>query len=71
DRYTGRALGGCVYHVAHPGGRPFEEQPVNDLEAEGRRMSRFTPHGHTPGLLEPRKAIVSAEFPMTLDMRRQ
>ncbi|MBY8976807.1 transglutaminase family protein [Rhodobacteraceae bacterium NNCM2] len=71
DRYSGRALGGCTYNVSHPGGRPFEEQPVNDLEAEGRRMARFIPHGHTPGHWQPRVADVSPEFPLTLDMRRQ
>ncbi|MEM1276499.1 MAG: transglutaminase family protein, partial [Pseudomonadota bacterium] len=71
DRFTGRALGGCSYFVAHPGGRPFEEQPVNDLEAEGRRMARFTPHGHTPGLWSPSQPNMSPEFPLTLDMRRQ
>ncbi|MEM9044984.1 MAG: transglutaminase family protein [Pseudomonadota bacterium] len=71
DRFTGRALGGCSYFVAHPGGRPFEEQPVNDLEAEGRRMARFTPHGHTPGMWAPSQPDMSPQFPMTLDMRRQ
>ncbi|MEM1382749.1 MAG: transglutaminase family protein [Pseudomonadota bacterium] len=71
DDWTGQSLGGCVYHVAHPGGRPFEEQPVNDLEAEGRRMARFQPMGHRPGSYAPRSPRISTDFPMTLDLRRQ
>ncbi len=71
DRFSGRSLGGCTYSVSHPGGRPFDEQPVNDLEAEGRRMARFSPYGHTPGDWTPRPANISPEFPLTLDMRRQ
>jgi uncharacterized protein (DUF2126 family) len=71
DAYTGRSLGGCTYHVAHPGGRSFETQPVNDLEAEGRRLSRFQPNGHSPGHIQPQSAVTSDEFPFTLDMRLQ
>ncbi|MCG8528158.1 MAG: transglutaminase family protein, partial [Opitutales bacterium] len=71
DTWTMRAVAGCRYHVAHPGGRNYDVFPVNTYEAESRRLSRFEPHGYSP---EPYLSVpevkLSVDFPGTLDLRR-
>ncbi|MBN2791605.1 MAG: transglutaminase family protein [Desulfuromonadales bacterium] len=54
DGWNGRSIGGCTYHVSHPGGRSYEEFPVNAITAESRRVSLFRDTEHTQGPLEPR-----------------
>jgi uncharacterized protein (DUF2126 family)/transglutaminase-like putative cysteine protease len=69
DTWMERSLGGFQYHVMHPGGRNYEQFPVNSYEAESRRRARFSPLAHTPGRLVVAPPRPSREFPHTLDLR--
>jgi uncharacterized protein (DUF2126 family)/transglutaminase-like putative cysteine protease len=70
DTWMNRSMGGCQYHVVHPGGRSHERFPVNSFEAESRRLARFFRTGHTPGTLAVPPLSVEREFPFTLDLRK-
>lgn len=72
DAATRRSLGGCRYHVVHPGGLSFESPPVNASVADSRRRTRFEAGGHTPSAPPPAslRPVDHREYPHTLDLRR-
>ena len=70
DTWSDRAVGGCTYHVSHPGGLSHDARPSNALVAESRRKARFLPFGHTPGSGTVKEESPHPLFPLTLDLRR-
>jgi len=70
DTWNSRSIGGCTWHVAHPGGRSFERFPVNAYEAESRRTNRFQAWGHLGGIWQTPVVEHNPDYPLTLDLRR-
>ncbi|MFE6924056.1 transglutaminase family protein [Nocardia sp. NPDC057663] len=77
DAATGLSHGGCTYHVVHPGGRAFDDAPVNAVAAQSRRNRRFEAAGHTVNPMDPAelRAKIAAQStdvgaPGILDLRR-
>ncbi|MFK8113666.1 MAG: DUF2126 domain-containing protein [Rubripirellula sp.] len=67
------SIGGCTYHVSHPGGRGTDRFPINASEAESRRAARFEDQGMSGGVVEiPPLAMPRGHepYPVTLDLRR-
>jgi uncharacterized protein (DUF2126 family)/transglutaminase-like putative cysteine protease len=70
DAWGARSLGGCAYHVWHPGGRGYDSPPLTRFEASARRAARFTLEGPSPRPVVPVPVSAHPDAPYTLDLRR-
>ncbi len=70
DSWNKRMVGGCTYHVVHPGGLSYETLPINANSAEARRIGRFSIIRQRPGAMEVTEPERNPEFPFTLDLRK-
>ncbi|MCX5731591.1 MAG: transglutaminase family protein, partial [Deltaproteobacteria bacterium] len=70
DRWAGRSVGACAYHVWHPEGQGYDAAPLTRFEAAARRASRFTEEGPLPWPTRPLATVPHPEYPHTLDLRR-
>ncbi len=70
DTWNERSIGGCSYHVIHPGGRGYNVFPVNSFEAESRRLSRFYEFTNSLQNFKISKEDINPLFPYTLDLRK-
>ncbi|MGE9266565.1 MAG: DUF2126 domain-containing protein [Verrucomicrobiales bacterium] len=70
DTWNERSLGGCQYHVVHPGGRAYDDIPLNAFVAESRRRSRFFTINKSPGKVSPPEPLPEKDYPFTLDLQR-
>jgi uncharacterized protein (DUF2126 family)/transglutaminase-like putative cysteine protease len=70
DQWRGTSIGGCRYHIDHPGGLNPQVFPINPLEAESRRAARFFNLGHTGGPISLADEPTHPEYTRTLDLRQ-
>ena len=69
DTWMERSLGGCTYHVAHPGGRSYEQFPVNATKPRAAASPASPASATRRAKLRVAPAERSREFPYTLDLR--
>ena len=70
DTWARRGVAGAAYHVWHPEGRGYDAPPLTRVEADARRIRRFTVQGPSPWPLELRQVAPHPDQPYTLDLRR-
>ena len=70
DAWLRRSIGGCQYHVAHPGGRNYDTFPLTlTRQKAGVWRVFFFRMGHTPGVMTLKPLPAGIEHPLTLDLR--